>query len=286
MRRRGGKVSVRAKPCHVASVFDEKKEVGEEARPASGATVGGKKLAPALPSAEDLATMRAAFLGATEATSAKPLEGAALLKHLAAVGREEAAAGTFALAPSELTDATRVPGCAARVWVDVDVSADPSAGSLLHFRGHSDSAVTSGLCALLCRHLSGKYSATDFLAMDASFVKDLGLAAALSGGAATNHRFGLFAIFDGMKKRVSANLLGRGEPFPSLVVSHESLVPKGSYAEAQAKYLRPDEATVEQLADLLRTTQTGVVAHFYMDPEVQGVLARAKNSRLEHIHIR
>ena len=37
----------------------------------------------------------------------------------------------------------------------------------------------------------------------------------------------------------------------------------------QAKYLRPDEGMVQRLVELLRSKQSGIVAHFYMDPEVQ-----------------
>jgi hypothetical protein len=37
----------------------------------------------------------------------------------------------------------------------------------------------------------------------------------------------------------------------------------------QAKFLRPDEAMVERLASVLAEKKIGIVAHFYMDPEVQ-----------------
>lgn len=37
----------------------------------------------------------------------------------------------------------------------------------------------------------------------------------------------------------------------------------------QAKFLRPNDAMVDQLATLLATKKIGIVAHFYMDPEVQ-----------------
>ena len=52
----------------------------------------------------------------------------------------------------------------------------------------------------------------------------------------------------------------------------------------QVKYLRPDQLKVNELVDVLQQKQIGVVAHFYMDPEVQGVLAAAKDS-WPHIHI-
>lgn len=52
----------------------------------------------------------------------------------------------------------------------------------------------------------------------------------------------------------------------------------------QAKYLSPDAMKVQELAALLEAKQIGVVAHFYMDPEVQGVLVAAKQF-WPHIHI-
>ena len=46
----------------------------------------------------------------------------------------------------------------------------------------------------------------------------------------------------------------------------------GSFAEAQAVYLQPDPQAVDELARLLESTNTGIVAHYYMDVELQGVL--------------
>lgn len=63
-------------------------------------------------------------------------------------------------------------------------------------------------------------------------------------------------------------------PFPSLTITRRALTPEGSFAEAQAAYLRPDPRTVEELDALVRAKNVGIVAHFYMDPELQGVLAR------------
>lgn len=58
----------------------------------------------------------------------------------------------------------------------------------------------------------------------------------------------------------------------------------GSRYGLQARYLSPDKTKVEELAALLREKQIGVVAHFYMDPEVQGVLVAAQKL-WPHIHI-
>ena len=44
---------------------------------------------------------------------------------------------------------------------------------------------------------------------------------------------------------------------------------QGAFAEAQARYLAPDAAAVSQLVRVCRDKHIGVVAHFYMDPQVQ-----------------
>ncbi len=71
-------------------------------------------------------------------------------------------------------------------------------------------------------------------------------------------------------------------PFPSLRITADALVPEGSFAEAQAAYLNPDPALVQELSTLLRAKNTGVVAHFYMDPELQGALSA---SDWPHVHV-
>ncbi|MCU0675184.1 MAG: quinolinate synthase NadA [Myxococcota bacterium] len=70
--------------------------------------------------------------------------------------------------------------------------------------------------------------------------------------------------------------------FPSLRITATDLVPEGAFAEAQAAYLRPDTATVKRLATVLREKKIGVVAHFYMDPELQGVLANVHAGGPDH----
>jgi len=73
-------------------------------------------------------------------------------------------------------------------------------------------------------------------------------------------------------------------PFPSLLVSRAGIVPQGAYAVQQARFLAPDAGAVARLAAVLRQKQIGIVAHFYMDAEVQGVLTAAK-ALWPHIHI-
>ncbi len=70
--------------------------------------------------------------------------------------------------------------------------------------------------------------------------------------------------------------------FPSLQITADALVPMGAFAEAQAAFLRPDGDLVSRLTALLRKKNAGVVAHFYMDPELQGVLSA---SDWPHIHV-
>lgn len=72
------------------------------------------------------------------------------------------------------------------------------------------------------------------------------------------------------------------EAFPSLIIGPDDLQPQGAYARAQADYLQPDPGTVRRVTDLLRRNDVGVVAHYYMDPELQGVLTA---SDWPHIHI-
>ncbi|MEM1030849.1 MAG: hypothetical protein AAGN82_10890, partial [Myxococcota bacterium] len=62
-------------------------------------------------------------------------------------------------------------------------------------------------------------------------------------------------------------------PFPSLLIRRDAMVPQGAFAEAQATFLAPDPAVVAELRALLEAKRAGVVAHFYMDPELQGVLS-------------
>jgi quinolinate synthase len=70
--------------------------------------------------------------------------------------------------------------------------------------------------------------------------------------------------------------------FPSLRITATDFVPEGAFAEAQAAYLRPDAETVKRLARVLRDKKIGVVAHFYMDPELQGVLANVRAGGPDH----
>jgi len=70
--------------------------------------------------------------------------------------------------------------------------------------------------------------------------------------------------------------------FPSLVIGRDGVVPRGSFAEVQAEFLSPDLESVAKLDRLFAEKKIGIVAHFYMDPELQGVLSACS---WEHIYI-
>lgn len=78
---------------------------------------------------------------------------------------------------------------------------------------------------------------------------------------------------------VSTAAQTRTTSFPSLIIGvDQSVQPVGSFAQAQAVYLDPDPQAVTALQEALLRTNTGVVAHYYMDVELQGVLqAVARN---------
>ena len=69
--------------------------------------------------------------------------------------------------------------------------------------------------------------------------------------------------------------------FPSLILGADQRVtPMGSFAEAQAAFLDPDPEAVRELAALLMRSNAGIVAHYYMDVELQGVLQAVAKDHL------
>ena len=80
--------------------------------------------------------------------------------------------------------------------------------------------------------------------------------------------------------------------FPSLLITASGLIPQGPFAEAQAQFLEPNRSgeslplckthstalmfcsVAADLAKQLREKKVGVVAHFYMDPEVRVLWTR------------
>lgn len=78
------------------------------------------------------------------------------------------------LADSEMTGANKVDGCQSQVWIVVTGDA-----GRLDMRAASDSAIVSGLVALLLRVYSG-HTAREILATDPSFINAIGLGKHLS----------------------------------------------------------------------------------------------------------
>jgi quinolinate synthase len=65
----------------------------------------------------------------------------------------------------------------------------------------------------------------------------------------------------------------KNRPFPSITISSSGLAANGTFAEAQVAFLAPDAGDVAELNVALQGANMGVVSHYYMDPELQGVLA-------------
>lgn len=74
----------------------------------------------------------------------------------------------------------------------------------------------------------------------------------------------------------------KNSPFPAILLTANSLQAQGSFAAVQAKYFNPDWQSAQELTELLRNNHAGIVAHFYMDPELQGMLYACS---WPHIHI-
>ncbi|MFQ6619334.1 hypothetical protein Gotur_000045 [Gossypium turneri] len=185
------------------------------------------------------------------------------------------------LPASSRTDSNRVMGCTARVWLDAQMDSEGN----IRFWADSDSEITKGFCACLVSVLDGagpeevlQLKTEDLAALN------VGLPGGERSRVNTWHN-----VLISMQKRTRALVAQKErktpfEPFPSLVITAEGIQPKGTYAEAQARYLSPDKLKVKELVHVLKEKQIGVVAHFYMDPEVQGILTAAQKE-WPHIHI-
>ncbi|WVZ89943.1 hypothetical protein U9M48_036288, partial [Paspalum notatum var. saurae] len=180
----------------------------------------------------------------------------------------------------------RVMGCVARVWIVA--RCDPATtGERMWFAADSDSELSRGYCAFLVAALDGS-TPEEVLSVDPS---DPNLAPLGAGMTASRSRASMWHnVLVSMQKRAHAAIAAREgrhsvEPFPSLVITRDGAVrAQGSYAEAQAMFLSPDESKISELVNTLIEKKIGVVAHFYMDPEVQGILTAAKK-QWPHIHI-
>lgn len=169
----------------------------------------------------------------------------------------------------------QVMGCASQVWMLVKLNTDGT----VSISADSDSAISRGLAHVLIQAFGGLRPA-DIDSADISVLEQLQLGPVLDSPSRTNSFRNMFST---LKKRANA-FAGNLPQFPSLVIRRNSLEPQGSFAEAQAQFLQPDPDTVSRLSTVLRQKSIGVVAHFYMDPEVQGVLSSAA-ANWPHIQI-
>lgn len=145
----------------------------------------------------------------------------------------------------------------------------------MYFNATSDSELSKGLAAVLVHTFSG-LTLQEIMEVEAPSFIDL----ALGPGAlpASTRMNALSNVAEAMRRaaRYAADPLA--PRFPSLLITGEDITPQGAFAEAQAQYLAPDQGQVSELASLLSQRQIGVVAHFYMDPQVQGVLMSARDA--------
>ncbi|EXB94469.1 Quinolinate synthase A [Morus notabilis] len=185
------------------------------------------------------------------------------------------------LAGSARVDSNRVMGCTAQVWLEASLGGD----GRMRFATDSDSEITRGFCYCLVSALDGA-SPEEVLEVKTEDLGDLNVG--IPGGQRSRVNTWHNVLIN-MQKKTRALVAEREgkapiDLFPSLVVAADGISAKGSYAEAQARFLFPDEIKVQALVNLLKEKKIGVVAHFYMDPEVQGVLTAAQK-QWPHIHI-
>lgn len=115
------------------------------------------------------------------------------------------------------------------------------------------------------------------LALEDGFVDEMEIG--LGSKVEKSRANGFKNMLETAKKQLRAVVAnGGGDPFPSLIVTADEVRSRGSFAASQASYLEPDESKVRALVEALESKKIGVVAHFYMDPEVQGILMAAKAS--------
>eukprot|EP01083_Nonionella_stella_P068290 181222_1 len=70
--------------------------------------------------------------------------------------------------------------------------------------------------------------------------------------------------------------------FPSIVIeAGGNISAQGPFAEAQAQFLEPDMDAVNSLNESLTKANMGVVAHYYMDVELQGILTSLQKEQLK-----
>ena len=60
--------------------------------------------------------------------------------------------------------------------------------------------------------------------------------------------------------------------FPALILSAAGVGARGAFAEAQREFFDPDPEELESLRSRLKRAEAGLLAHYYMDPELQGLI--------------
>lgn len=156
----------------------------------------------------------------------------------------------------------------------------------MRFCADSDSEITKGFCSSLIWILDGAFPEEVLKLRTEDLV---GLNAGMMSGSLNSRANTWHNVLISMQKRTKNLVAERdGKPpphlFPSLVVTTQGIQAQGSYALAQAKFLFPDELKVQELVNVLKEKKIGIAAHFYMDPEVQGVLTAAQK-QWPHINI-
>ncbi|KAJ6743912.1 QUINOLINATE SYNTHETASE A [Salix purpurea] len=143
------------------------------------------------------------------------------------------------LPESSRVDSNRVMGCTAQVWLEAQLDQYGK----MKFWADSDSEITRGFCYCLIWVLDGatpdevlKVTTEDLTALN------VGLPVGARSRVNTWHN-----VLVSMQKRARILVAERDgkkdfDPFPSLVISSDGIQAKGSYAEAQARYLFPDES--------------------------------------------
>lgn len=131
-------------------------------------------------------------------------------------------------------DTNRVMGCTARVWVEVKIDGEGK----VRLTADSDSEITKGFCACLVWVLDGsepeavlKVSTDDLVALS------VGLPGTGTGRSRVNTWHNVLVTMQKKTKQLVAEKEGKVsfEPFPSLIITADGFVPKGSYAEAQVR---------------------------------------------------
>ncbi|XP_057950662.1 quinolinate synthase, chloroplastic [Malania oleifera] len=178
-------------------------------------------------------------------------------------------------------DVNRVMGCTTQVWLEARMD---EVGRM-RFAADSDSEITRGFCSCLVWVLDGA-APEEVLGLRAEDLAALNVGVVGRAQSRVNTWHNVLISMQKRTKALIAQREGRPpfDPFPSLLITADGIQAQGSYAETQARFLFPDEIKIKELVSVLKEKKIGVVAHFYMDPEVQGVLTAAQKE-WPHIYI-